>query len=90
MAIGVLQAQTDPIAPASCIPRKAIEQNPLMTLVVTPAGGHLGWVRPSAPLQGPWTDKPVVEWLQSLTHILTNDSAHTNGTAQLCSGLTES
>ncbi len=68
--VEAMQAQTDPIAPAQCIPRAAIEQNPLFSLVVTPAGGHLGWVSPAAPLQGPWTDGPVVEWLQSMTRTL--------------------
>ena len=64
----LLQAQTDPIAPAHCIPKKAIEANPNFSLVITPAGGHLGWVSGSnAPLQAPWTDLAIIEWLQGLS-----------------------
>lgn len=40
----VLQAADDPIAPRAAIPFKAIEENEHCMLVVTPAGGHLGWV----------------------------------------------
>lgn len=68
-----LQAATDPIAPARCIPRKAIQENPLFSLVVTPAGGHLGWVSgPTAPFGAPWTDAAVVEWLQSMQQVLSS------------------
>ncbi len=45
------QAANDPIAPAKAIPRQAMQDNPNCILVVTPCGGHLGWVSgPGAPL----------------------------------------
>ncbi len=45
------QAANDPIAPAKAIPRQAMKDNPDCILVVTPCGGHLGWVSgPGAPL----------------------------------------
>lgn len=46
-----LQAANDPIAPAKAIPKQAIYDNPNCILVITPCGGHLGWVSgPGAPL----------------------------------------
>lgn len=45
------QAENDPIAPAKAIPKQAMRDNPNCILVVTPCGGHLGWVSgPEAPL----------------------------------------
>lgn len=39
-----MQAADDPIAPEAAIPYKQIKENEKCMLVVTPAGGHLGWV----------------------------------------------
>ncbi|KAK9862037.1 hypothetical protein WJX84_009827 [Apatococcus fuscideae] len=39
-----IQADNDPIAPEACIPYAALRENPNCSLVVTPGGGHLGWV----------------------------------------------
>ena len=72
--MATLQAHTDPIAPARCIPRKAIQENPVFSLVITPAGGHLGWVSgPTAPFGAPWTDAAVVQWLQGMQHALNHE-----------------
>lgn len=50
----LIQAADDPIAPEFAIPYKEIAQNDLCALIVTPAGGHLGWVSgPGAPLGKP-------------------------------------
>ena len=45
-----VQAEDDPIAPEAGIPYKQVEANEKCILLVTPAGGHLGWVSgPQAP-----------------------------------------
>ncbi|XP_057509954.1 embryogenesis-associated protein EMB8 isoform X2 [Actinidia eriantha] len=62
-----IQAANDPIAPARGIPRKDIQENPNCLLIVTPKGGHLGWVAGSeAPLGAPWTDPLVMDFLEYL------------------------
>ncbi|XP_057518276.1 embryogenesis-associated protein EMB8 isoform X2 [Amaranthus tricolor] len=62
-----IQAANDPIAPASGIPSKDIEENDNCLLVVTPKGGHLGWVAgKEAPFGAPWTDPCVMDFLQHL------------------------
>ena len=59
-----IQALDDPIAPASAIPYAAIKANPLVTLVTTPCGGHLGWIAGRGSLTGhPWSDDAMLEWL---------------------------
>ncbi|XP_013600197.1 PREDICTED: embryogenesis-associated protein EMB8 isoform X1 [Brassica oleracea var. oleracea] len=62
-----IQAANDPIAPDRGIPRKDIkcQANPNCMLIVTPRGGHLGWVAGErAPNGAPWTDPVVMEFLQ--------------------------
>ncbi|KAG0570302.1 hypothetical protein KC19_6G152600 [Ceratodon purpureus] len=62
-----IQAFTDPIAPERGIPRKDIEENPNCLLVVTPYGGHLGWISgPDAPFGCPWTDPLIMQYLEAL------------------------
>ncbi|KAF6153705.1 hypothetical protein GIB67_000938 [Kingdonia uniflora] len=62
-----IQAENDPIAPARGIPRKDIKENPNCLLIVTPKGGHLGWVAgDEAPFGAPWTDPLVMEFLEHL------------------------
>lgn len=62
-----IQAANDPIAPSRGIPREDIKENPNCVLVVTPNGGHLGWVAgDEAPFGAPWTDPLVMEYLQVL------------------------
>ncbi|KAJ3706617.1 hypothetical protein LUZ61_010322 [Rhynchospora tenuis] len=62
-----IQAENDPIAPSRGIPRQDIEENPNCLLIVTPQGGHLGWVAgPEAPFGCPWTDPVVMEFLEHL------------------------
>ncbi|KAF5207062.1 Embryogenesis-associated protein emb8 [Thalictrum thalictroides] len=62
-----IQAANDPIAPARGIPRDDIKENPNCILIVTPKGGHLGWVAgDEAPLGAPWTDTLVMEFLEHL------------------------
>lgn len=62
-----IQAANDPIAPERGIPREDIKENPDCLLVVTPKGGHLGWVAgPETPFGAPWTDSVVMEFLEYL------------------------
>ncbi|KAK7312134.1 hypothetical protein VNO77_35762 [Canavalia gladiata] len=62
-----IQAANDPIAPYRGIPREDIKENPNCLLIVTPKGGHLGWVAgDEAPLGAPWTDPLVIEFIQYL------------------------
>jgi hypothetical protein len=77
-----IQAANDPIAPADAIPYDAIRANPKCTLVVTPAGGHLGWAAgPGAPWGHPWTDGAVTEWLGSVLLELLGERAAAAGGA---------
>ncbi|GLT35752.1 hypothetical protein SLA2020_101790 [Shorea laevis] len=62
-----IQAENDPIAPSWGIPHEDIEENSNCMLIVTPRGGHLGWVAgPDAPLGSSWTDRVVMDFLQYL------------------------
>ncbi|KAI7736968.1 hypothetical protein M8C21_027244, partial [Ambrosia artemisiifolia] len=60
-------AKNDPIAPDRAIPREDIKENPNCLLIVTPKGGHLGWVAgENAPVGCPWTDPMVMDFLRHL------------------------
>ncbi|KAG8382564.1 hypothetical protein BUALT_Bualt05G0090500 [Buddleja alternifolia] len=60
-------AENDPIAPSRGIPREDIQKNPNCMLIVTPKGGHLGWVAGrEAPFGAPWTDPIVMDFLEHL------------------------
>ncbi|XP_062146653.1 embryogenesis-associated protein EMB8 [Alnus glutinosa] len=62
-----IQAANDPIAPSRGIPREDIKENPNCLLIVTPKGGHLGWVAGvEAPRGAPWTDPVVMDYLEHL------------------------
>lgn len=62
-----IQAANDPIAPARGIPHEDIQENQNCLLIVTPKGGHLGWVAGSeAPFGAPWTDPFVMDFLEHL------------------------
>ncbi|PON73550.1 AB hydrolase 4 family [Parasponia andersonii] len=62
-----IQAANDPIAPSRGIPREDIKENPNCLLIVTPKGGHLGWVAgDEAPIGAPWTDTVVIDFLEHL------------------------
>ncbi|CAN1180325.1 Embryogenesis-associated protein EMB8 [Linum perenne] len=62
-----IQAANDPIAPARGIPRGDIMENRNCLLIVTPKGGHLGWVAGGeAPFGAPWTDPIVMDFLEHL------------------------
>ncbi|ERN10725.1 embryogenesis-associated protein EMB8 [Amborella trichopoda] len=72
-----IQAANDPIAPSKGIPRQEIEENPNCLLIVTPKGGHLGWVAgDEAPFGAPWTDPVVMEFLEHLQKSKSEGSIH--------------
>ncbi|XP_073155339.1 embryogenesis-associated protein EMB8 isoform X2 [Henckelia pumila] len=71
-----IQAENDPIAPSRGIPREDIEKNPNCMLIVTPKGGHLGWVAGGeAPFGAPWTDPVVMDFLEYLEQSRSSTSA---------------
>ncbi|XP_038875981.1 embryogenesis-associated protein EMB8 [Benincasa hispida] len=75
-----IQAANDPIAPDRGIPREDIKENPNCLLIVTPKGGHLGWVAgPGAPLGFPWTDPFVIDFLVYLENHTAKASASSIG-----------
>jgi predicted alpha/beta-fold hydrolase len=58
-----VQAADDPIAVDAAVPRAAAAANPNVALVVTPSGGHLGWITVEAGATGaPGPDQGVLEW----------------------------
>ncbi|XP_068636186.1 embryogenesis-associated protein EMB8-like [Aristolochia californica] len=62
-----IQAANDPIAPQQAIPREDIKDNANCLLIVTPKGGHLGWIAgDEVPFGAPWTDPVVMEFLEHL------------------------
>eukprot|EP00798_Chlamydomonas_sp_ICE-L_P012777 gene12777-16034_t len=62
-----VQALNDPVSIKDSIPYEAISQNPDCTLVTTKTGGHLGWFAGEGAPWGPrWTDRLVMQWLQSV------------------------
>ncbi|XP_068634092.1 embryogenesis-associated protein EMB8-like isoform X2 [Aristolochia californica] len=49
------------------IPLLCIQDNPNVLLIVTPKGGHLGWIAgEEAPFGAPWTDPVVMDFLELL------------------------
>ncbi|KAL8200965.1 hypothetical protein R6Q57_012304 [Mikania cordata] len=79
-----IQASNDPIAPARGIPREAIKMNSNCMLIVTPEGGHLGWIAgDEAPFGCPWTDAVVMDFLEylekpnSVSDFKLQENAHT-------------
>lgn len=79
-----IQARNDPIAPDRAIPREDIKKNPNCLLIVTPKGGHLGWVAGvDAPVGCPWTDPMVMDFLQYLEN-------ENSGTQQSANNLLQS
>lgn len=56
-----------------------LQGNPNCLLIVTPKGGHLGWVAgEEAPRGAPWTDPLVMDFLQNLE---SNAGSHTSSSS---------
>ncbi|XP_051193558.1 embryogenesis-associated protein EMB8 [Lolium perenne] len=74
-----IQAANDPIAPSRGIPREDIKANPNCLLIVTPQGGHLGWVAgDEAPFGCPWTDPIVMEFLEHVQNEKSSTAKNSN------------
>ncbi|KAK4489235.1 hypothetical protein RD792_005031 [Penstemon davidsonii] len=81
LCIQARSAENDPFAPSRAIPREDIQKNPKCMLIVTPKGGHLGWVAGSeAPFGAPWTDSVVMEFLEHLEQVKFSNSERVNYT----------
>ncbi|KAF4389449.1 embryogenesis-associated protein EMB8 [Cannabis sativa] len=79
-----IQAANDPIAPNRGIPRKDIKENPNCLLIVTPQGGHLGWVAgDEAPIGAPWTDTVVIDFLEHLEREASSSSSSSSNTGSI-------
>ena len=62
-----VQARDDPIAIDDAVPRAAAAANPNVALVVTPSGGHLGWITAEAGATGaPGPYRGVLEWFSAV------------------------
>ena len=61
-----ISALDDPLVPASSLPLEAARANPMVTLVTTRAGGHVGFVSGSPFRPGYWAEARAIEFLASL------------------------
>ncbi len=61
-----VQAADDPIAVDAAVPRAAAAANPHVALVVTPSGGHLGWIAGGDATGAPWPYEGVLQWFGAL------------------------
>lgn len=60
----LVQAADDPFQPPGSFPRAAVDRNPLLHPLVTPRGGHLGFVEGAHPLAPSfWVEETVARWL---------------------------
>lgn len=56
-----------------------IQKNPNCMLIVTPRGGHLGWVAgKEAPLGAPWTDPVIMDFLEHLEQARSSNLTSSN------------
>jgi hypothetical protein len=61
-----VQAADDPIAVDQAVPREEIANNPHAALIVTPSGGHLGWIAAEGdPFGSPWPYRGALQWLDA-------------------------
>ncbi|KAF5835764.1 hypothetical protein DUNSADRAFT_6904 [Dunaliella salina] len=65
-----ISAEDDPICPKEAIPIEAFDKNPHLMLIITPTGGHLGWIDLNPGGGGwrgrPWTEDVMLEYLQAV------------------------
>jgi len=59
-----LHAADDPFLPRRCIPRDALEANPAIQPIVTPRGGHVGFVGPGSAHGRFWAEAVSARFLQ--------------------------
>jgi predicted alpha/beta-fold hydrolase len=61
-----LSAADDPMVPAESLPLAAAEANPAVQLVVTPHGGHTGFLDGALPRPGFWAERTTADFLAGL------------------------
>jgi predicted alpha/beta-fold hydrolase len=61
-----LSAADDPLVPADSLPVAAAEANPAVRLVVTPHGGHTGFVDGTPLRPGFWAERTVADFLAGI------------------------
>lgn len=62
----VMLGGDDPMIPATSVPRAVLETHPMITAVLPPHGGHLGFLEGRLPWRpGFWAEDRAVEWLQA-------------------------
>lgn len=66
----VIQAENDCIAPINAVPFDALQANEHCQLVVTPSGGHLGWMSSPNVLGAPWTDVALLQYFSAALQLL--------------------
>lgn len=60
----IVQAIDDPLVPSSCTPLDGISANPALTLDLTPAGGHVGYLGRDDRGGGPgWLENRIADYL---------------------------
>jgi len=63
----VLHALDDPFLPESAVPKAALAENPWITPVLTPRGGHVGFVEGAAPWAPDfWAERTAAAFLHGL------------------------
>ncbi|HWR51567.1 MAG TPA: alpha/beta fold hydrolase [Bryobacteraceae bacterium] len=60
----LLQAQDDPVIPFEIYERPEVRANPLVELVATRHGGHVGFLARSRPRF--WSDELIVRWMEGI------------------------
>lgn len=67
------------------------QENPNCLLIVTPKGGHLGWVAGGeAPLGAPWTDPIIMDFLEHLEYARSSIVAYSANLDDFRSGTAQS
>ncbi len=70
-----VQAADDPIAVDAAVPRAAAAANPNVAMIVTPSGGHLGWMAAAGDgvhtagggaTGAPWPYEGVLQWFAAV------------------------
>ena len=75
----VIQAENDCIAPINAVPFEALEANERCQLVVTPTGGHLGWMTSPNLLGAPWTDVALLQYFSAALELLADSPIKRHG-----------
>ena len=76
----VIQSMDDPFLPATCVPVQDLERNPSTTALLTPRGGHVGFVSERPGEERFWAEEHAARFLaQRLMSAPANESSHPPG-----------